>query len=324
MKKLTRAIIIIALAIVLFTGGSMIASKFLLPYEITANGQTIAVVKSEEVGKKVIKNLISGYIPEDSKFCNVIVDKDLKLQQMKLRDAFSRADVMSGKEAVAYLEEANSGDSALFDATITSQVVEEESYTPDIEYREDDKMFAGESRIETEGSDGVKSVTYNLTSVNGQVNDKTEVASEIVKEGQAEVIYKGTLGLPEGADWKTYEGAPIYNDGDDVVATALQHLGCPYKYGGKSFTKGIDCVQYVRNIYRMYGVNVPNRHEDIRKFGTGVSLKNAKPGDIICYKHHVAIYIGNGKMAEATRKHGTKVNKVRKGGIITVRRVKKG
>ncbi len=322
MNKLKKTIIIVAAAIAVIAGGAITTSTFLLPCQLTADGQPIVTVKNEQAGEMVMRRMIASYVPENSYLKNVTLDKELKLETVSLKDAFDRENLMTASEAIDYLTAANSTSDVLFSTTIESELTEEQKYTPEIEYKKDDNMFAGESRVESEGVDGVKDVTYAVTSVNGDVQDKKQISEKVVKEGKAEVVYRGTLGLPEGADWKTYEGAPIYNDGDDVVATAKQYLGCPYKYGGKSFTKGIDCVQYVRNIYRMYGINVPNRHKDIQRFGAGVSLKNARPGDIICYKHHVGIYVGNGKMAEATTHHGTRIGKVRKG-VITVRRVKK-
>lgn len=322
MKNLKRTITIIAIAVFVLTGGALAASKLLLPCQITANGQTLVTVKNEEVARMVVRRIIASYVPQDSTLENVTLDKELRMETVSISDAFNRDNLMTGSEAIEYLTDANKSEDGIFKTTIKSASVKEEKFTPEIEYKLDEDMFAGESRVESEGKAGVKNVTYQLTSVNGDVKSETKVSEEVINEGEAKVVYKGNLGLPEGEDWKTYEGAPIYKDGDEVVKTAKQYLGCPYKYGGKSFTKGIDCVQYVRNIYRMYGVNVPNRHSDIRRFGTGVSLKNARPGDIICYKHHVGIYVGNGKMAEATTHHGTRIGKVRKG-VITVRRVKK-
>ncbi len=320
MKKITKQIILIAAIVVVLAGGGILASSFLIPCQVTANGKTLVTVKNEEVGKMVMRRVIASYVPEDSSMTNVTLDKELKLEKGSISDAFNKEDMMTGSEAIEYITDANN-DNQLFSATIQSEQVKQKKFTPDIEYKEDKDMFAGESRVEKEGKDGVKDVTYEITSVNGEVQDKKAVSSKVVKEGEPAVVYKGTMGLPEGEDWKTYEGAPVYNDGDDVVAAAKQHLGAPYKYGGKSFKTGIDCVQYVRAIFRMYGVNVPNSHGKIQRFGKGVSMKNAQPGDIICYKHHVAIYVGNGKVAEATKK-GTKIGKVRKG-VVTVRRVTK-
>ena len=323
MTKRSSAILIIIIAIfAIVVGGFTVAEKF-LPYEITASGETVAVVSNEKTGEKVVKNVINSYVPKGTDINNISVDKNLKLEQVGLSDIWGVAkDVVDAKTATSNILKANSSDNPLFNVTIKSQKTTKEKYTPETEYKKDATMLAGQSKVERESEDGVRNTTYEFTSVNGKVTDKKSEKTEILEKGTSKVVIKGTLGIPTGQDWKTYEGKPVFNNGDDVVTTAKQYLGCPYKYGGYSFKTGIDCVQYVRNIYRMYGVNLPNNHSGLRKVGSKVSIKNAKPGDIICYKHHVAIYAGNGKMAEATRKHGTRVGKVRSG-IITVRRVNK-
>ncbi len=321
-KRSSIILVIIIVVFALVIGGFTAAKKF-LPYEITASGETIAVVNNEKDGEKVIKKVIQSYVPKGTDVSSISIDKNLKLEQVGFSDILGIAkDATDVKTAINNIKKANSGDNALFNVTIKSQKTKKEKYTPEIEYKKDETMLAGQSKVERESKDGLRNTTYELTSVNGKVTDKRTSKTEVLEKGTSKIIVKGTLGVPTGKDWKTYEGKPVFNNGDDVVTTAKQHLGCPYKYGGYSFKTGIDCVQYVRNIYRMYGVNLPNNHPGLRKVGSKVSIKNAKPGDIICYKHHVAIYAGNGKMAEATRKHGTRVGKVRSG-IITVRRVNK-
>lgn len=323
MKKSKKIIIIAAAALAVTAAAAAGVLAYTMPYEITAGGETLAIVKNESVGKSVVRDVLESYVPEDTQVKQVGVDKNLKVQHVDIGDYFSaRKKVMTRKEAENYILESNKTEAELFAATITSQYVKEETYTPDIDYRKDDKALAGTKRVEKEGKDGRRKATYQVTTVNGVETSKEIIEEEILEKGESAIIYKGTLGVPNGEDWKTYEGKPVFNDGQDIADMALQYLGCPYKYGGTSFTNGIDCVQYVRRIYRMFGIDIPNPHSKIRKLGKGVSRSGAQPGDIICYKHHVAIYLGNGKMAEATRKKGTKVSNVR-GGIITIRHVNK-
>ena len=145
---------------------------------------------------------------------------------------------------------------------------------------------------------------------------------KIIKEANPKVIRKGTLGLPEGEDWKTYDGDPIFSDGDVLIATAQKYLGAPYKYGGYSLTNGIDCVQFIRQMYAKYGIKLPNGKNALKHVGTSVSFANAKPGDIICYSNHYALYMGNNTIIHATSKGGVKIRhnaKFRK--IVTIRRI---
>ena len=77
-------------------------------------------------------------------------------------------------------------------------------------------------------------------------------------------------------------------------------------------------------MFGKYGIKIPSSHSGLHKVGTGVSLSNAQKGDIICYSKHVGIYVGDGKMIEATSKHGVRVGKVNESRVVAVRRVVKG
>lgn len=206
--------------------------------------------------------------------------------------------------------------------TIVSTAEVTESYKAKTEYIKDDSMLAGDSEIQAEGKEGKKLVLRQFTSVNGEVTDTNDLQTDIIEEAEPKVIVKGTLGLPEGEDWKTYEGDPIFNDGDALVKTALNYLGAPYKYGGHSLVTGIDCVQFIRQMYAKYGISLPNGKNALKHVGTAVSFANAQPGDIICYPKHYAIYMGDNTIVHATSKGGVKVRhnaKFMK--IVTVRRI---
>lgn len=117
----------------------------------------------------------------------------------------------------------------------------------------------------------------------------------------------GTSGTGSGASSSTGltdSGLdPAYTtgvSGSDVVAYASQFLGYPYVLGGTSLTEGTDCSYYVMAVYQHFGISVPRTSYAQRNCGQAVSYENAKPGDIICYSGHVAIYIGDGKIIHAS------------------------
>ena len=112
--------------------------------------------------------------------------------------------------------------------------------------------------------------------------------------------------------------------GDRVTAFAMRFRGNPYKYGGTSLTKGADCSGFVMQIYRHFGVRLPRTSRAMRKAGFKVrSLRKAAPGDILCYKGHVAIYLGRNYIIHASSpKKGICVGKnARYKKIITIRRI---
>ena len=112
-----------------------------------------------------------------------------------------------------------------------------------------------------------------------------------------------------------------------VIRFALQFIGCPYKWGGTNLTGGIDCSGFVQAVYRQFGYSLPRTSAAQRNYGIQIdSLKDALPGDIICYQGHVALYLGNGQIVHASNskpypRGGVKVSKVGIRPIIGIRRI---
>lgn len=88
--------------------------------------------------------------------------------------------------------------------------------------------------------------------------------------------------------------------GSDIVSYASKYLGNPYVLGGNSLTEGTDCSGFVKLVYQNFGITLPRTSYELRSVGQAVSYANARPGDLICYPGHVAIYIGDGKIIHAS------------------------
>jgi cell wall-associated NlpC family hydrolase len=289
------------------------------PYAITAGDQTICYVSNKAAADKVLSDLVDNYAAEGSDI-KAVSNEDISAEQADDAKVDTNG-IKNVKEAFALVDEEiqNNDDVKIVVAGTRTDL---EKFRPDTVNEKDDTMFAGEAVVKDEGSYGEKEVTKMIKTLNGEVAGTTVIESNVVKEGTPEVVVKGTLGLPDGEDWETYEGDPVFNDADDLIATCKKYIGAPYKYGGHSLTNGIDCVQYVRQMFAKYGISIPNKHSQIQKVGKGVSLSEAQPGDIVCWTHHVGIYIGNGKVINATRKKGVTISSVHmKKKLVTVRRV---
>jgi cell wall-associated NlpC family hydrolase len=88
---------------------------------------------------------------------------------------------------------------------------------------------------------------------------------------------------------------------DAVVSTALKYLGCPYVWAGSS-PSGFDCSGFVMYVYKKVGISLPHSSRMQAGYGSAVSRGGLMPGDLVFFYtpiHHVAIYIGNGKMVHA-------------------------
>lgn len=122
----------------------------------------------------------------------------------------------------------------------------------------------------------------------------------------------------DGTSKPSYSGK-----GSSVVAYATQFVGNPYVWGGTSLTNGADCSGFIKSVYAHFGVSLPHSSAAMRSCGVGVSYSDAKPGDIICYSGHVAIYMGGGAIVHASnKKDGIKISyNAAYRTIVAVRRV---
>ncbi len=87
---------------------------------------------------------------------------------------------------------------------------------------------------------------------------------------------------------------------NSVVAEAKKYVGNPYVWGGNDLQKGIDCSGFTQQIYGKFGISLPRWSGDQRNVGIPISFSDAKPGDLICYAGHVAIYCGGNTIVHAS------------------------
>ena len=87
-----------------------------------------------------------------------------------------------------------------------------------------------------------------------------------------------------------------------ALSYALKQVGKPYI----AFTEGersFDCSGLTTAAYRHAGVSLPHYSRAQMKVTRSVSRSNLKPGDLVFFfrrgAHHVAMYIGNGKIVHA-------------------------
>lgn len=133
-----------------------------------------------------------------------------------------------------------------------------------------------------------------------------------------------TSGSSSGSSSSGSTSKPSYSGrGSSVVAYATQFVGNPYVWGGTSLTNGADCSGFIKSVYAHFGVSLPHSSAAMRSCGVGVSYSDAKPGDIICYSGHVAIYMGGGAIVHASnKKDGIKISyNAAYRTIVAVRRV---
>ena len=83
---------------------------------------------------------------------------------------------------------------------------------------------------------------------------------------------------------------------DKILNAAYSQLGVPYVWGGTTPNVGLDCSGLVQWCYAQAGISLPRLSQDQ---GTGPRISNPQPGDLVCYGHHIGIYVGNGNFLHA-------------------------
>lgn len=86
--------------------------------------------------------------------------------------------------------------------------------------------------------------------------------------------------------------------GQLVVDIAKRYVGLPYVWGATG-PYAYDCSGLTKTVYAQIGIELPRTSWAQPYSGTRVSAADARPGDLLWWPGHVAIYIGNGRMIGA-------------------------
>jgi cell wall-associated NlpC family hydrolase len=99
----------------------------------------------------------------------------------------------------------------------------------------------------------------------------------------------------------------------DMVITAMNFLGVPYRRGGNSADSGFDCSGFTRQVFETsLGLVLPRRAAEQAKAPGLVAIKRdeLQPGDLVFFNtlrrtfSHVGIYVGEGKFIHAPKPGG--------------------
>jgi len=102
----------------------------------------------------------------------------------------------------------------------------------------------------------------------------------------------------------------VRDTASDLVMSAMNFLGVPYKRGGKSLEGGLDCSGFTRHIFELsVGMVLPHRADEQARLSNLVPIRQdeLKPGDLVFFNtmkrtfSHVGIYVGEGKFIHAPR-----------------------
>ncbi len=93
----------------------------------------------------------------------------------------------------------------------------------------------------------------------------------------------------------------------ELVRTAHQFIGTPYRWGGVSAKTGFDCSGLTMTVYRLNGLHLPRSARSQFSAGRAVSKRSLRQGDLVFFDtsrrsrvSHVGIYIGGGRFIHAS------------------------
>lgn len=96
----------------------------------------------------------------------------------------------------------------------------------------------------------------------------------------------------------------------ELVVSAMNFLGVPYKLGGNDAATGFDCSGFTRHLFEMsFGLVLPRRVDDQASAAGLVKVprQELQPGDLVFFNtlrrtfSHVGIYVGDGRFIHAPR-----------------------
>lgn len=113
----------------------------------------------------------------------------------------------------------------------------------------------------------------------------------------------GKLAKVTGVGWMTAAHLmPVGEFEDDWAAVALRFVGAPYLWGGRE-SLGLDCSGLVQQALFACGRACPRDTDQQQALGAPIAAADFGRGDLVFWKGHVAMGVGDGMIVHANGHH---------------------
>jgi len=142
-----------------------------------------------------------------------------------------------------------------------------------------------------------------------------DVLSTVILAG--EVISKANGGSLPGGGGTVSRGRIPASPAPTATATRIlneadKYIGVKYVWGGNT-PKGFDCSGFTKYVFARQGITLPRTSREQAKVGRAVAVDfgSMQPGDLMFFAEpgeaisHVAIYVGNGEIIQASSAIGS-------------------
>ncbi|MGN0709916.1 MAG: C40 family peptidase [Anaerovoracaceae bacterium] len=278
-----------------------------------ATYRTNVIYTAEKVSGSEIESDIAAYVKQNTKNAvSASLDENSSITVKRYTSKMNKSEFAKANDFAAKTTYRNKlrdktkpDKAAIEDMIIKGKYIDvvADTYTKEVTYQDYNVIkkksarYRKSTKVTKGGVKGTTTIETYGREVNGVEVSKPRVEKTVVKPVD-KVIYTGTAMMPITLG-QTYTGT----DGADVVKYAKKFIGNPYVWGGTSLTKGADCSGFIYSIYRHFGLSVPRvcfyRVGKQVCSGKNFDVKKLKPGDVITYSGHYALYAGDGMVVHA-------------------------
>lgn len=153
-----------------------------------------------------------------------------------------------------------------------------------------------------------------MAALTGQAAPEAAPSSAATPADEAIMKLLGERGLlkPLGAPMAMVQSLreSVRDGASELVMSAMNFLGVPYRRGGNSADSGFDCSGFTRHIFEnSLGLVLPRRADEQATTAGLMAIHRSelKPGDLVFFNtmkrtfSHVGIYVGDDKFIHAPR-----------------------